>query len=78
MILGRPGAYQVPAPFGANIGPINSAFFAVNTDCEFDSFVTIGIDGPAEIPGALSSIGIDFESWTEAQGISTNNGAVFC
>ena len=46
-------------------------------DAEFDSFLTIDMDGPAPQPGALSSVGLDFDQWTEAQGIDSNNGAVF-
>ena len=72
-----PPAYQVAAPFGTNIGPTNPAFFGINPDAEFDSFITIGMDGPALVPGALSSIGIDFNQWDESAGISTDNGAVF-
>lgn len=48
-------------------------------DCaqEFDSFLTIGMDGPATQPGALSSVGLDFDAWDLNAGISSNNGAVF-
>jgi hypothetical protein len=56
---------------------VNPQFFAFNPDCEFDSFVTIGLDGPALTPGALSTVGISFEQWTESSGISAENGAVF-
>ena len=56
---------------------MNPAFFAVNPVAQYDSFLTIGIDGPALNPGALSSVGLDFNQWTEAQGIDTDNGAVF-
>ena len=73
-------------------------------DCQWDSFVTIGMDGPVvststqatrkfvslmqgwmvclrvawfqEIPGSLSSVGIDFSQWSETQGINSENGAV--
>ena len=56
---------------------VNPQFFTFNPDCEFDSFVTIGLDGPALTPGALSTVGMNFEQWTESNGISTENGAVF-
>ena len=46
-------------------------------DAEFDSFVTIGTDGPALTPGALSTVGIDFAGWSETTGISAADGAVF-
>eukprot|EP01044_Picomonas_judraskeda_P007142 COSAG03_NODE_751_length_5994_cov_17.493130_6_plen_153_part_00 len=46
-------------------------------DAEFDSFVTIGMGGPALSTGALSSIGIDFAAWTETAGLNLRDGAVF-
>merc|ERR1711871_1025835 len=75
--LSIPPAYQVATTFGTNIGPTNPAFFPVMPDCEFDSFVTLGMDGPALQPGALSAIGIDFDSWSETAGLRTTDGAVF-
>ena len=72
-----PPAFQVPAPFGADCSPVNPQFFAFNADAEFDSFLTIGLDGPALTDGAISTIGIDFGSWNERQGINSDNGAVF-
>ena len=50
---------------------------AVNPDTEFDSFVTIGLDGPALMQGTLSSVGLDWNSWTLQQGVDSSNGAVF-
>ena len=41
-----PAGFQVPTPFGSDVGPVNEAFFAMMPDAEFDSFVTIGTDGP--------------------------------
>ena len=72
-----PPAYQAPAPFGSDVGPPNPAFFSMAPDCEYDSFLTIGMDGPARTPGALSTIGIDFGAWDESNGILTDDGAVF-
>ena len=72
-----PPAYQSPTPFGTNVGPVNPAFFAVNADCEFDSYLTVGVDRPALVPGSLSSVGLDFGSWSETQGMVSENGAVF-
>lgn len=72
-----PAAFQAAAPFGVNTGPVNPAFFPILPDCEFDSFLTIGMDGPALSPGAMSTIGIDFAAWTESAGINSDNGAVF-
>lgn len=56
---------------------MNPQFYAFNPDYQFDSFVTIGLDGPALTPGALTTVGITFAEWTERNGISTDNGAVF-
>ena len=72
-----PPAYQVAAPFGSSVGPVNQAFAAVQPDCAFDSWLTIGIDGPALIPNALSSVGLPLDDWSESQGINADNGAVF-
>lgn len=72
-----PPAYQVAAPFGSSVGPVNEAFVAVHADCAFDSWLTIGIDGPALLPDALSSVGLPLDEWSETQGISADNGAVF-
>ena len=58
-------------------GPTNPAFFAIMPDAEFDSFLTIGLDGPSVVPGAISSVGIDFASWTESNGMNLLDGAVF-
>ena len=71
-----PAADGVP-PRATRCVQVNPQFFAFNPDCQFDSFVTIGLDGPALIPGALSSVGITFEDWTERNGLATENGAVF-
>jgi hypothetical protein len=71
-----PAAYQADTPFGANTGGVNPEFFAINANSEFDSYLTIGLtDGDSA--GALSSIGLDFASWTESAGLATDNGAVF-
>jgi len=71
-----PAAYQADTPFGANTGGVNPELFAINANSEFDSYLTIGLtDGDSA--GALSSIGLDFASWTESAGLATDNGAVF-
>ena len=71
-----PPAFQQATPFGANTGGTNPAFWAVMAGAEFDSWLTVGItDGDAG--GALSSIGIDFDAWTESDALGTSDGAVF-
>ena len=75
-IMSIPPAYQVAAPFGANVGGVNPAFFPVQPEAQFDSWLTVGVtDGDSS--RAVSSIGIDFDSWTETGGISSSDGAVF-
>jgi hypothetical protein len=72
-----PPAWQLATPFGADIGPVNPAFFSFEPNCPYDSWLTLGVDGPALQPNALTSVGIDFSSWSENRGISSDNGAVF-
>ena len=74
--LTMPASYQEAAPFGANVGGANPAFFPIMAGAAFDGWLTVGItDG--DTAGALSSIGLDFDAWTADAGISTDNGAVF-
>lgn len=56
---------------------VNPQFYSLVPNCEFDSFVTIGLDGPALVPGALSTVGIAFDDWSEQVGVSTDDGALF-
>ena len=71
-----PAGYQEATPFGANVGGTNPAFWAVMAGAEFDSWLTVGIT-EGDTAGALSSIGIDFDSWNESDGLATSDGAVF-
>jgi hypothetical protein len=72
-----PAAWQEPTPFGANVGGVSTAFFAVGTgSAQYDSWLTVG-DTEAAAPDAISSIGIDFESWNENAGLQITDGAVF-
>ena len=74
--LSFPAAFQVAAPFGADIGGVNPAFFPVNAAAEFDSWVSVGpTDGSAG--AAISAIGVDFAAWTASAGLTTDNGAIF-
>ena len=40
--------------FGADVGGVNPAFFAINAAAEFDSWLTIGMTD-ASAPGALAT-----------------------
>jgi hypothetical protein len=72
-----PPAFQVATPFGSNVGPVNPLFLPIMPAAEWDSYLTIGLDGPALVPRSISSVGIDFSSWDETQGIDTEDGALF-
>ena len=72
-----PPGWQMAEPFGSSIGPVNPTFLSLAPEAQFDSFVTIGVDGPALDGAAISSVGLDFTSWSEQTGMSSENGAVF-
>lgn len=72
-----PSGWQSAMPFATQLGPVNPQFFAFDPDVQYDSFVTIGMGGPALAQGALSSVGLDLVQWSETQGISAENGAIF-
>eukprot|EP01043_Picozoa_sp_COSAG02_P048737 COSAG02_NODE_4820_length_4939_cov_9.921074_2_plen_860_part_01 len=74
--LSLPPAYQVAAPFGTNIGGVSPALFPAAAEAEFDSWLTIGADDGTS-GSAISSIGIDFDSWTADSGLELTDGAVF-
>ena len=75
-----PAAYQVAPPFGGHVGGVNPAFFGVNVEAEFDSWLTVGMtdnsspNAIAMSPG-LGSSGLD--AWDENTPFSTSDGAVF-
>jgi hypothetical protein len=65
LIHGRElAAYHVAAPFGVDIGGVNPAFVSINPDVQYDSWLTVGITG-GNVHNSISSIGIDWSSWTE-------------
>jgi hypothetical protein len=72
-----PPAYQAPSGiFNSNFGGINPQLINLNMLSEYDSWLTIGItDGDTN--NQLSSIGIDFSSWTTDNGLEVTNGAIF-
>lgn len=62
-------------PFGSDVGGTDSHFWAYDPTARFDSWLTVGItDGHAD---SLSSIGIEWTSWTETAGMTIDNGALF-
>eukprot|EP01052_Picozoa_sp_SAG31_P046680 SAG31_NODE_9023_length_1346_cov_1.318364_1_plen_186_part_00 len=73
-----PPAYQVAAPFGANAGPTNSAFWQFKPEAQWDSYLTIQLQGGSLPTGTtLSSIGVAFSGWSLDHGLSVNDGAIF-
>ena len=54
----------------------HSSFFAVNAAAGADSWLTVGIT-EGDSAGALSSVGIDWGTWTSDTGLTVDNGAVF-
>jgi hypothetical protein len=74
--LDFPPAYQGSSIFNNNIGGIPPTLISINSDSQFDSWLTIGLTNGDPL-NKLSTIGIDFNSWTIDDGINTINGAVF-
>ena len=71
-----PPAYQSIINFNSNIGGVLPAIINIDPDAQYDSWLTIGItDG--NTGNEVSTVGIDFSTWTENSGIHTTNGAVF-
>jgi hypothetical protein len=84
-----PQAFQTPLPFGVHVGGVNPAFLSVPAcgvghqadggnghACGHDSWLTVGLtDGNDK--DLISHIGIDWASWTEEQGLTVDNGAIF-
>ena len=75
-VLVMPPAYQISEPYNTNIGGIDDYIISVYPNSQYDSWLTIGLtDGNKDMK--LSTIGIDFKDWSETQGLSVDNGAIF-
>lgn len=71
-----PPSYQIEGVFGSNLGGVSDSILKLNPDSMYDSWLTIGIvDG--DLDDKISSIGIDFDEWTNINGLNILNGAVF-
>jgi len=75
-IMHIPRAYQSSINYGSNIGGVNPFFIDSFPETGYDSWLTIGLNG-GNLNNKLSSIGIDFNYWTETNDLETSNGAVF-
>ena len=74
-----PAAFQVPAPFGSDIGAPNPAFIAFNADVAFDSYLTVGQE-QADLSVSPGEQGADaIAAWgvSETVALETSNGAIF-
>jgi hypothetical protein len=72
-----PPAYQVAAPFGADIGGVNPGLFQASPEAEFDSYLTVGVTDGSAAGAIAGSPGFDLGTWTETTGVSEDNAAVF-
>jgi hypothetical protein len=68
-----PPSYQVVGDFGADTGGVYGAFIGQSPSSAFDSWLTVGSDDGM---AALTSVGIDFASWTSTAGLTVENGVV--
>jgi len=71
-----PPAFQADAPFGCDIGGVNPAFYAYSSAAASDSWLSVGVTG-GNANGAIASIGIDFDGWSETKPMVVSDGAVF-
>lgn len=75
-IMYLPPAYNLDGNTNQNIGGISRFMSSIIPNIQYDSWLTIGItDG--NINNKVSSVGIDFDSWTSVNGINIDNGAVY-
>jgi hypothetical protein len=75
-----PPAFQSPGSgaLASDIGGVDPQFFQYDKShtAQFDSWLTIGIT-KGDTKRQMSMVGIKFKDWTETQGLSVNNGAIF-
>jgi hypothetical protein len=71
-----PPAFQADAPFGCDIGGVNPAFYTYSSAAASDSWLSVGVTG-GNANGAIASIGIDFDGWSETKPMVVSDGAVF-
>lgn len=76
MPMSIPPSYQEAAPFGANAGGVNAAFLPIMPTAAYDGWLTVGITS-GDTAGALGTVGIDWDAWTNNAGLETTDGAIF-
>ena len=77
-----PPAFQVPAPFGSDVGGPNPQFIAFNPEVEFDSFLCVGDPNPpagtlSVSPGPDGADAVAAWGVSESAAIDTTDGALF-
>ena len=73
-----PPAFQVPAPFGADVGGTNPQLWSFKPETQYDSWLTVSADdGVAHASGALTTMGIDLSAWSASAGLSISSGSIF-
>jgi len=75
-VMKFPAAFQVATPFGTDIGGVAPAFFAVNPDCQYDSWLTVGVTDGSAAGGLATSPGLGLDKWTADAAFRTTDGAV--
>ena len=71
-----PPAYQSDTKINYNIGGALPLLITLDSNLKYDSWLTIGItDGDTD--NKISTVGIDFDSWTDNYGLTIDNGAIF-
>ena len=68
-----PAAFQYPSPFGRSVGQPDAFLVSSTPGLEKDSFLTIGDTDN----GLVSSVGVDFDTWTDRTPLRVTDGAVF-
>tara|TARA_B100000902_G_scaffold386203_1_gene428542 strand:- start:1310 stop:2476 length:1167 start_codon:yes stop_codon:yes gene_type:complete len=71
-----PPAYQSDTKINYNIGGALPLLITLDSNVKYDSWLTIGITG-GDTDNKISTVGIDFNSWTDNYGLTIDNGAVF-
>lgn len=71
-----PPAYQSTNGLNNNLAGYSDYLMDMIPDTQYDSWLTIGLTN-GDPTNEISSVGVDFKSWTETTGITIDDGAVF-
>ena len=71
-----PPAYQIEQHVGVDLGGINPVLNDYVPEAKYDSWLSIGVHD-SEIQGKVTSIGVDFDHWSQDHGITVTDGAIF-